>query len=151
MDSEPKKSQPNKNEIGEEPWVDKLAKKILAYGCIPTREKVILKFLMDWLRVTILNERGKRDVSELVQALEELYHHYKEMKIIMLKAENYDEDCIVNEKYGINRRKINTTSEDSDDNNDDDEDGYDGDDEGGADMEVDFMSDEVRESEGGKE
>jgi hypothetical protein len=151
MDSEPKKPQLNKKESGEESWIDKLAKRILAYDSTQIREKQILKFLIDWLHVTILNEKGKRDVSKLLQALSNLDYHYKAMKIIMLKAENYDEDCMVDEKYGINRRKINAPSEDSDDNNDDDEDGYDGDDEGGADMEVDFMSDEVRESEGGKE
>jgi hypothetical protein len=149
MDSEQKKLQINKNESGEESWEDKLAKKILAYNCIPTRERVILKFLMDWLRVTIINERGKRNVSELVEAVETLDHHYRAMKLMMLKAEKYDE-CMVEEKYGMNRRKINDPSEDSDDNNDDDEDDDDGVDDGGFDMEVDMMSDDARESEGEK-
>jgi hypothetical protein len=139
MDSEPKKQQVNKNESGEESWEDKFAKKILAYDCTPTREMVILKFLMEWLRAKIVNERGKRNVSELVEAVEMLDHHYRAMKLMMLKAEKYD-DYMVEVKYGKKRRKINDPSEDSDDGNDD----------GGDDMEVDKMSDEARESEGEK-
>jgi hypothetical protein len=147
MDSEPKKPEVNKNESGEERWIDKMAKRIMAYDSCQIREKQILKFLIDWLHVTILNEEGKRNVSKLLEALDTLYYHYDAMKIIMLKAENYDEDCMVNEKYGISRRKYIVLSEDSDDNNDDyDED----DDDGGDDMEVDFMSGEVRKSGGGK-
>jgi hypothetical protein len=151
MDGETKKPQLNKKESGEEPWIDKLAKAILAYDGTQIREKQILKFLIDSLHGTIMNEKNKRDVSKLLQALSELNEHYKQMKMMMLKAENYDEDCMIDQKYGINRRKNNAPSEDRGDNNDDDEDSYDGDVEGGADMEVDFMSDESRESEGGKE
>jgi hypothetical protein len=150
MDGEPKKQQLNEKESGEEPWIDKLAKVILAYDSTQIREKQILKFLIDSLHVTTMNEKNKRDVSKLLQALSDLIYHYQEMKIIMLKAENYDEDCMINEKYEINRRKNIAPSEDRGDNNDDDEDSYDEDVEGGANMEEDFMSDESRESEGGK-
>jgi DNA mismatch repair ATPase MutS len=145
MDGEPKKPQLNKKESGEEPWIDKLAKTILAYDGIQIREKQILKFLIDILHATIMKEKNKRDVSKLLQALSELNEHYKQVKMMMLKAENYDEDCMINEKYEINRRKNNAPSEDHGDNNDD-EDSDDGDVKGGVDMEVDFMSDESRES-----
>jgi 23S rRNA maturation mini-RNase III len=143
MDSEPKKLQLNKKESGEEPWIDKLAKAILAYDGTEIREKQILKFLIDSLHAKIMKEENKRDVSKLQQALSELNEHYKEMKMIMLKAENYDEDCMINEKYEMNRRKNNAPSEDSSDNNDDEDDDKDDEDDREDMMMEDYVEDFV--------
>jgi hypothetical protein len=75
-----------------------------------------------------MKEKNKRDVSKLVQASSDLSYHYQEMKKIMLKAENYDEDCMIAEKYEGNRNNRGTdmeedymSVEDTDDDDDDDD------------------------------
>jgi hypothetical protein len=125
MDSESKKPQ---LEEKEESWIDKLAKTIVAYDSTPIREKQILKFLINSLHGVIMKEKNKRDVSKLVQASSDLSYHYQEMKKIMLIAENYDEDCMIAEKYEGNRDDRGTdmevdymSAEDTDDDDDDDD------------------------------
>jgi hypothetical protein len=117
MDSESKKPQ---LEEKEESWIDKLAKIIVAYDSTRIREKQILKFLQNSLRGVIMKEGNKRDVTKLVQASSDLLYHYREMKEIMLKAENFDEDCMIAEKYEGNGDDRGTDMEDADDDDDDD-------------------------------
>jgi hypothetical protein len=146
MDSEPKKPEVNRNESNkteseeEDRWIDELAKKIIGYDSCQIREKEILKFLMNWLHVTIVNKEGKRNVSKLLEAISTLRYHYEAMKKLMMKAELFDEDSKVYANYLMSRGNIEVSidSDDNDDDDDDDDDDY---------MEVDI---EVRKSEGGK-
>jgi cobalamin biosynthesis protein CobT len=115
MGSESKKPQ---LEEKEESWIDKLAKIIVAYDSTPIREKQILKFLQDSIHGVIMKEKNKRDVSKLVQASSDLSYHYREMKEIMLKAENFDDRGTDME---VDYMSVEDADDDDVDDDDDDE------------------------------
>jgi hypothetical protein len=165
MDSEPKKPQldeeaelreieevesnessESESEDEENRWVDILVEKIIEPKDHKNREEEIMDFLVSWIDCRIYNmeisfgERGarkdeKKKYERAKEALEILKEHYKMMKHVMYKAAEYEE---------MEMEEASVGDDEYEEYNSDD------DDDGGNDMEVDFMSGEVRKSEGGK-
>jgi hypothetical protein len=137
------------NNDNEERWIDILAKRIVESKDHRSREEEILNFLVEWLHTTICNmeyssrrkrRKARKNVEErcenLVEALNILEEHYKTMKYVMSKAAEYEE-LEMEEEVSVGEDEYEEYNAEHDD--------------GGDDMEVDFMSGEVRKRGGGKE
>jgi hypothetical protein len=136
------------NNDNEERWIDILAKRIVESKDHRSREEEILNFLAEWLHTTICNmeyssrrkrRKARKNVEErcenLVEALNILEEHYKTMKDVMSKAAEYEE---------LEMKEVSIGEDEYEEYNAEHDDG-------GDEMEVDFMSGEVRKREGGKE
>jgi hypothetical protein len=136
------------NNDNEERLIDILAKRIVESKDHRSREEEILNFLAEWLHTTICNmeyssrrkrRKARKNEEErcenLVEALNILEEHYKTMKYVMSKAAEYEE-MEMKEEMSVGEDEYEEYNAEHDDDDD---------------MEVDFMSDEVRKSGGGKE
>jgi hypothetical protein len=148
MDSEPIKPQLDEEaESDEEEWIDTLVEKIIEPKDFREREERIINFLKGSLTIWIYNmedlfekrkasKKEKKRYERFKEALEILDEHYETMKYIVNKGLEYEETEM--EEANIGEDEYEEYIAEHNDND------------GGDDMEVDFMSDEVRKSEGGK-
>jgi alpha-galactosidase/6-phospho-beta-glucosidase family protein len=125
--------------------MDTLVEKIIEPKDFREREERIINFLKERLTIWIFNmedlfekskasKKEKKRYERFKEALEILDEHYETMKYMVNKEVEYEEAEM--EETGVEEDEYEEYSAEHDD--------------GGDDMEVDFMSGEVRKSEGGK-
>jgi hypothetical protein len=141
--SESESEQDSDEDKEEEGWIDRLVETIIELKDYRKREEKIINFLREYLFVRIYNmessfekrkarKNEKKKYERLKEALEILDEHYETMKYIVNKGVEYEE---------LEMEITSVGDDEYEEDNVDDED---------DDMEVDFMSIEVRKSGGGK-
>jgi hypothetical protein len=143
--SESESEEDSDEEKEEEEWIDTLVEKIMESKDFREREERLINFLKGCLTIWILNmedsfekrkarKKEKKKYERFKEALEILDEHYEMMKYIVNKGVEYEE--MEMEEASVGDDEYEEYNAEHDD--------------GGDDMEVDFMSIEVRKSGGGK-